>query len=125
MEMLTTRVAKILFALPFGIFGLLHFMGAKDMAGMVPIPGGVIWIYITGIAMLAASIAIIANKMGRLASFGLALLLLIYILTLHLPGLGNEATMQMSMMSLLKDMGLMGGALTYAGLLNGKTEKAE
>jgi len=124
MKLLTTTIARILFALPFGVFGLFHFMGAKDMAGMVPIPGGVIWIYITGTAMLVASIAIITKKMAKFASLGLALLLLTYIVTIHIPGLGNEATMQMSMMSLLKDMGLMGGALTYAGLLNSNNQKA-
>lgn len=121
MKILTTTVARILFALPFGIFGILHLMGADDMAGMVPIPGGVAWIYITGIVLIAASIAIIANKMGRLASLVLAALLLVFILTLHAPGLmGDEMTMKMSMMSLLKDMGLMGGALTYAGIFNGQ-----
>ena len=119
MKLLTTTIARILFALPFGVFGLFHFMGAKDMAGMVPIPGGVIWIYITGAAMLAACIAIITKKMGKIACLGLALMLLTFIVTIHIPGLGDEATMQMSMVSLLKDMALMGGALTYAGLLNG------
>jgi len=118
MKTLTTTVARILFALPFGIFGLLHFMGAEGMAGMVPIPGGVIWIYITGIALIAAAIAIIAKKMGKLACLLLALLLLIFILAIDAPGLGNEATMQMSMMSLLKNIGLMGGALTYAGIFS-------
>lgn len=120
MKILTTTVARILFGLPFGIFGLFHFMGAEDMAGMVPIPGGVIWIYITGIAMIAASVAIITKKMGKIACLLLALLLLVFILVLHVPGLGDEATMQMSMMSLLKDMGLMAGALTYAGIFAGE-----
>ena len=119
MKILTTTVARILFALPFGIFGLMHLMKADDMAGMVPIPGGAIWIYITGLALLAASVGIIAKKMGRISSLLLALLLLVFILALHVPGLGDEATMQMSMMSLLKDMGLMGGALTYAGIFAG------
>ena len=116
MKTLTTTVARILFGLPFGIFGIMHLMGAETMAGMVPIPGGVIWIYITGLALLAAAIGIITKKMGKLASLLLALLLLIFILGMHMPGLGNEATMQMSMISLLKDMGLMGAALTYAGI---------
>ena len=42
----------------------------------------------------------------------------IFILALHVPGLGDEATMQMSMVSLLKDMGLMAGALIYAGIFS-------
>ena len=30
------KIGKILFALPFGIFGIFHFMGADNMAGMIP-----------------------------------------------------------------------------------------
>ncbi|MBW8050502.1 MAG: DoxX family protein [Cytophagales bacterium] len=118
MEILTTTVARIIFALPFGIFGVMHFMGAKDMGGMVPsfIPGGVFWIYLTGAALVAACISIIIQKMAKLSCLLLALMLLLFILTMHIPGLMNEMTMQMSMMSLLKDMALMGGALTYAGI---------
>jgi uncharacterized membrane protein len=70
MQALTTTVARVLFALPFGIFGLLHFMGGQNMAGMVPawIPGGVFWVYLTGLAHIAATVSIIAQKKARLAS---------------------------------------------------------
>lgn len=127
MKILTTTVARIIFALPFGIFGVMHFMGAKDMAGMVPsfIPGGVFWIYLTGAALVAACVSIIIQKMAKLASLLLALMLLLFILTMHVPGLMNEMTMQMSMMSLLKDMALMGGALTFAGIFDKEEAKEE
>ena len=45
MKLLTTTVARYVFAIPFGIFGLFHFMNASQMAGMVPLPGGVVWVY--------------------------------------------------------------------------------
>lgn len=122
MNILTTTVARVLFALPFGIFGLIHFLSAHDMVGMVPswVPGGIFWVYLTGIALIAASVSIITKNMGYLASLMLALLLLIFILTIHLPGLSNEATMNMALPAMLKDMALMGAALTYAGLLEGE-----
>ena len=43
MKILTTTIARIIFAIPFLIFGLNHFMKADMMAGMVPsfLPGGV------------------------------------------------------------------------------------
>ncbi len=47
-----------------------------------------------------------------------AVLLLIFVLTMHLPGIvtagENEMQMQMSMSALLKDLALAGGALMYA-----------
>ena len=124
MKVLTTTFARILFALPFGIFGLIHFMSGEQMAAMVPIPGGLFWIYFIGVALLAASIAIMTNKMGKLASLLLALLMFVFIALLWIPGLGDEATMQMSMTSLLKDAALAGGALTYAGIFD-REEKAK
>ena len=109
---------RVVYALPFAVFGLLHFMSASAMAGLVPswLPGGVFWVYLTGVAMLAASIALLANKLVMQAGMGLAALLAVYILTIHLPGVFSPEHMQMAMGSLLKDLAMLGGALTLAGL---------
>ncbi|CAM4033867.1 MULTISPECIES: hypothetical protein [Flavobacterium] len=40
-----SALGRFSFFIPMVIFGLFHFMNAKAMAGMVPIPGGVFWIY--------------------------------------------------------------------------------
>lgn len=118
MNTLTTTGARAIFALPFAIFGLMHFLNASQMASYVPIPGGVFWVYVTGVALVAGSIAILVNKHGVIASFGLAALMLSFIVTMHAPGLLDEATRQMAMPNLLKDTSLMGGALAYAGILD-------
>lgn len=112
-----TTFGRIIFAIPFAVFGINHFVYGKDMAGMVPayVPGGVIWIYLIGAALLAAGIAILINRKARLAAILLALLLLVFIVTIHIPGLSNPQMMQMSMTNLLKDAGLLGGALVVAG----------
>lgn len=110
-----TRIGQIIFGIPFLAFGLMHLMNADAMAGMVPLPGGAIWVYLTGIAQLLAFVSIVIRKKTRLACLLLALMLLIFILTLHLPGVmaGGDAA-QMSMGNLLKDIGLMGAALVIA-----------
>jgi uncharacterized membrane protein YphA (DoxX/SURF4 family) len=117
LDVLTTKVARGAFALPFAVFGLFHLLNARAMAGMVPVPGGVFWIYFTGLALVAGSVGILTGKLGRLAAFGLAALLLTFILGVHVPNLGQAATQQMAVMGLLKDLSLLGGALTWAGLL--------
>jgi putative oxidoreductase len=113
MNALTSTGARFIFAIPFAVFGLFHFMNASAMAGMVPIPGGVFWVYLTGAAMLAASISIIIRKQAYLACLLLALLLAIYALSIHLPGAigGNQP----SVTNLLKDLALSGAALCFAG----------
>jgi uncharacterized membrane protein YphA (DoxX/SURF4 family) len=118
MDKVLNLVGRILFSVPFVLFGLGHLMNAGQMAGMVPayIPGGVVWVYFTGAAMILAAVAIITGIQARLACFGLSLLLLIFILTVHLPGTMNEATNMMSTMMLFKDTGLLGGALIIASI---------
>ena len=69
MKILTDLIARILFVIPLAGFGAGHLMNAGDMAGMVPVPGGVFWIYLTGIALLAAAVSIIIKKKAALATF--------------------------------------------------------
>lgn len=118
LSFLTDIVARVLFAIPFFMFGVNHFIYANMMAGMVPayVPGGIFWIYFTGAALIAAAVSIVTKIQGKLAMYLLALLLLTFVVTLHVPGLGNPQTKMMSMMALLKDLGLMGGALLLAGI---------
>jgi putative oxidoreductase len=113
-----TTVGRVVFAVPFIVFGINHLIYAPMMKGIVPsfIPGGIFWVYLTGVAMIAAGVAIVAQKYAKLAATLLAALLLVFVLSLHLPGLFNPQTMQMSMIGLLKDLALAGGALVIAGL---------
>jgi len=125
MKLLTTTIARWIYALPFAVFGLFHFMNAGAMKGYVPkfIPGGVFWIYLTGLALIAAAVSILTKKMAKLATLLLAIMLVIFVLTIHLPGLGNPQTMQMSMTMLLKDLSLAGGALLLSGLFAAEEKK--
>jgi putative oxidoreductase len=114
-------LGRVIFAVPFIVLGVLHFLNAKSMADVMlqGWPINTILVYITGLALLLAGVSIMFNLYARIASILLALLLLIFILTIHLKGLGSsdEMVKQMAMNSFLKDFGLMGAALTYAGIL--------
>jgi uncharacterized membrane protein len=105
---------RYLLVVPTLLFGVMHFMNANAMAGMVPIPGGAVWIYITGLALVAASVSIIIGKWDKLAATLLGLLLIIFALSVHLPGVLESAENHVAMGGLLKDLGLAGGAWVYA-----------
>lgn len=109
-------LGKILFCIPFLAFGIMHLMSGSQMAGMVPsyFPGGVAWIYITGLAQILAVVSILSGKQAKLASTLLAVMLLIFVLTVHLPSVMDPVTQQMAMSGLLKDLGLAGAALMLA-----------
>lgn len=114
-----SKIGKYLYAIPMVIFGMLHFLNASAMAGMVPIPGGIFWIYLTGLSLILAGISIMIQKLDDWSSFLLAVMLLVFVLTIHLPGLlaGGEMA-QMYMTNLLKDLALAGGALIYLSTKN-------
>ncbi|MBW6477911.1 MAG: hypothetical protein K0B37_00660 [Bacteroidales bacterium] len=115
MDVFNKVAGRYVFALPFLIFGVFHFMNAGNMAGMIPgwLPGGVFWVYLTGLALIAASLSMIIKVMDQLASFLLGVMLIIFVLLLHLPG-ALEGD-QMSTTNLLKDLAMAGGAWLYAG----------
>ncbi|MCB0302742.1 MAG: DoxX family protein [Calditrichaeota bacterium] len=113
MNALTGKIPRIVFAVVMGVFGLFHFMNGPAMAGMVPIPGGVIWVYITGLALIAAAVSIITGKMAKTGSLLLGVMLLIFALTVHFPGAtqGDPAATG----NFLKDLGLAACALIISG----------
>ena len=127
MKYLTT-IGRILFALPFGILGLNHFLMQSYYTGMIStfIPGGGYTIIITGLALIAACISIIAKKYIQISCLLLALLLFIFILTIHIPGLFDSNPVKilnmdtkvstLALIELFKDISLMGGALMIAGI---------
>ncbi len=103
-------LGKYLFAIPFAVFGIFHFMNADQMAGMAP--GGVPMVYFAGVALIAAAIAIIIGKLDKLASVLLALMLLLFSIP-HIQGLAEN---QHEMGNILKNVALAGGALMYASM---------
>jgi uncharacterized membrane protein len=117
MKKLTT-LGRILFALPFAIFGINHFVMMDYYMGMLTsfIPLGAYTIILTGIIMIAVSISIITKKYVRLSTLILAGLLFIFILTIHIPHIIAGTDKPAVLIMLLKDISLMGGSLMIAGI---------
>ncbi|MDX9853132.1 MAG: hypothetical protein RBS81_05065 [Tenuifilaceae bacterium] len=109
-------IGRILFALPFGIIGINHFVMVDFFSGMLTsfVPGGGFSIILTGIFLIAASISIITNRLIRLSCFLLAALLFVFIVSIHIPQLFEPEMAKFAFMQLLKDTALLGGALLIA-----------
>ena len=109
------NLGKYLFAVPFLLFGVMHFMGAKDMASMAP--GGAITIYFTGAAMIVAAVSIFIGKYDKLATTLLGVMLLLFIIS-HVQMMGNEQLPEMlrnlQPVEMLKNVALAGAAWMYA-----------
>jgi uncharacterized membrane protein len=75
------------FALMLLIFGIDHFVYAEFVQTLVPawIPGPLFWTYLTGIALIAAGLAIFLHVKPKTVGLLLGIMLLIWLVTLHIP----------------------------------------
>src|SRR5215216_335598 len=106
-----SRIAVIVLAIVMGVFGIYHFTHAQDMITYLPdfLPGGIIWVYLVGVAFIVVALALIAHKYVKVAGYVLALWLLVLIITIRLPNwlnAGVEEERQLALTMLLKDLAI-------------------
>jgi uncharacterized membrane protein YphA (DoxX/SURF4 family) len=113
-----TTIGRILFALPFALFGINHFVQREYYLGMLTsfIPLGAYTIILTGIMLIVASVSIMTRKFVKFSTIMLAILLFIFIITIHIPHLFSDSDKTVTIIALLKDISLMGGSLMIAGI---------
>lgn len=107
------RIVSIVFAIIIALFGMYHFINANELVNMVPIVGGKIWVYISGISLIAYAISVFINHTyEKLAGYLLALLLILVIIIIHLPLAIKGNTL--SILEIMKDIALACGAIVIA-----------
>lgn len=113
-----TTLGRILFAIPFGLFGINHLFFYDWYIGHFTsfLPIGPFSVVITGIVMILASISIITKKHITLTTQVLAVMLLIFVAAIHIPHLINGEDTTMVTITLLKDISLIGGSLMISGM---------
>lgn len=108
------NTGKYLYIIPIAIFGLMHFANAGQLTQIMPswMPLKTVLVYLTGVALIAAPVALIINKKAKLAMTLLAVELLSFMIFIHLAKvIGGD---QMAMGQVLKDTALAGAALYIA-----------
>jgi len=118
-EQTISRIAIIILAIVLAVFGIYHFLYPESMLVYVPsfLPGGIVWVYIVGVAFLLAALAFFTHKMIKITGYLLALLLIIFVLTIHLPNYlhsGDLELKQGAFVNLLKDTAIAAFALYIA-----------
>ena len=120
-----SRIAIYLLAIVMIVFGIYHFRHPKELLIYIPafVPGGIIWVYFVGGAFILAALAFITNRLVGLAGYLLAVLLFIFVLTVHLPNYlnsGDPDMRQIALVNLLKDTALAAFALYIASNARGQ-----
>ena len=112
-----TKTGTYIFAIPVGLLGISHFLMGSSIAAGLPsfYFASILWVYLSGLSLLAAATSILTRKYTRLACLLLALLFFILVLTVDLPRFIN-APSYMEISILLKDISIAGGALVIAAV---------
>jgi uncharacterized membrane protein len=105
-----------LFAVPLAIFGVEHFAFAKIIAGMVPpwIPAHMFWAIFVGVCLIAAALSIAGRMMSGIAGLLLAVMLVLFVALLHIPGIAAGPHDRFIWAVGLRDLAFAGGALSLA-----------
>ena len=99
-------IGKMVFALLMILFGVNHFLSASTYVPLVPnyLPVKEVFVYLTGVAFIAAGVALIINKKAQIAMVMLGLMLTLFAVLVWLPK--GDSSMGM----FLKDIALAASA---------------
>ena len=116
---IVSRVAIYLLSAVLIYFGVFYFLNPRDLLVYVPssLFGGITWAYITGAAFILAGISFFTNQFVKVTSYVLFIMLVIFILTIHIPNYlnaGDKEMRQFALINILKDTAIAGFALHIA-----------
>jgi hypothetical protein len=112
------NVGRFLIAISLVVFAVQHFLYAGFVANLIPgwIPARLFWAYFTGIAFVAAALAIATKKMMRLAATLLGTMFLLWVLVLHIPRVAGSPRNGDEVTSLFVALAMSGIAFALAGV---------
>ncbi len=100
-----------MFILPMAYFGFGHLSNTNEMAEIVPdfLPMPVLWVLLTGMGLVLATISIVIGIKARLSAQLLGVMLLLFAVMIHLPaGLQGDHA---ELFEFFENFALAGGAL--------------
>ena|SRR5688572_9149310 len=109
-----TVIGRYLFAIPFVIFGFIYLIKAETLTQVIEQTGSIVWVYVAGLIMLFAGVAILIRKKDAVASFLLGLLFLVFALLFDMQvAITQNFADPLSTSQLLKDLIIAGAAFVY------------
>ena len=119
------KIIRLLFAVPWLVFGWQHFLYADFVAALVPafMPIKLFWAYLTGAAMIAAGISFIVHRFASLAAILLGVMLTIFILLIHVPAFLTQPFTVAALTRPLQDVTLACSSFLLGGVLSNEATK--
>lgn len=112
------QLGHLAYAGTLPLFGVLHFVYRDYVASVIPgwIPAPMSWVFITGLAFVAAGLGMLTGRQGRLAAAMVGGMFLSWVLLLHAPRVAAAADSRDEWTSLVIALAMSGGAWIIAGL---------
>jgi uncharacterized membrane protein len=115
----------LFFAVPYAVFGMQHFSESSVVIQAVPpwLPAHHFWLYLVGIANIAAALSLITGKLERLAAPLLGLMMFLFVALIYIPDVFQEPRNRFVIALFFRDGSLCAGALALAATLNADTRE--
>jgi hypothetical protein len=111
-------VGRFLIAIALVVFAVQHFMYARFVATLIPawIPARLFWAYFTGVAFVAAALAIATKRMFGMAAMLLGTMFLLWVVLLHAPRVAGAIRNGDEVTSLFVAVAMCGLSFALAGV---------
>jgi uncharacterized membrane protein len=108
---------RLCFAIPLAVFGTEHFTDSTDIATMVPswIPAHTFWVYLVGVALIAAALSIALKVQSRLAATLLGVMFFSFVVLMDIPAALAEPNNRISWTLALRELAFSSGGFAIAG----------
>jgi len=109
-------LANLAFAVPMAVFGALHIWGVEIVLPIVPdyMPFRLFWAYFVGVVLIAAALSIASQIMVRWSGLFLALMMLIFVVLMDIPGVISTPHDRFSWTLLLRELSFAAGGWLFA-----------
>jgi len=110
-------LGRVFVAAPLATFGGLHLAAAGGLSQMVPawVPWHLFWAYFVGLALLVTALSLIWDRFVRWSSLLCAAMLLIFVATIHVPGVMAAPNDRFTWIVAVRDSSFAAGLLALAG----------
>lgn len=117
------KAGRILFAATLIVFGIEHFLYARDVGTMIPtwIPWHLFWAYFVGVAFIAASSSIIAMRCQNLAAILLGVMFFLWVVLLWVPAVGVAPRDGFQWTNAFITLAMSGGAFALVAVPKGES----
>jgi uncharacterized membrane protein YphA (DoxX/SURF4 family) len=125
LQVRTTIAARWLLGVPLFVFGLLHLMGIRVFASIVPqwMGFGYFWAGLTGIVFILAGVAICSGIKDVLAARLLALMLLLFEVLVEIPPIFIRLHDQRTCGAAVYNLSAIGACLMFAEFLASRADR--